>query len=80
MFKDILLQIATDHTIETRDWTGWVPRWQRQILWCPGEGKNIFINNRFFMALRTHEIQNNVWDYHPLADAEGPYDDIQGES
>ena len=29
------------------------------------------------MALRTHEIQNNVWDYHPLADAEGPYDDIK---
>ena len=26
------------------------------------------------MALRTHEIQNNAWDYHPLADVEGPYD------
>ena len=30
------------------------------------------------MALRGHEVQNNAWDYHPLADVEGPYDDLQG--
>ena len=30
------------------------------------------------MALRTHEVQNNAWDYHPLEDVEGPYDDLAG--
>ena len=30
------------------------------------------------MALRTHEVQNNAWDYHPLEDVEGPYDDLLG--
>ena len=29
------------------------------------------------MALRTHEVQNNAWDYHPLEDVEGPYEDLE---
>ena len=71
-------QVATDHGDETWNWTGWVPRWRREILWDPIDKKTKFINNRFFMALRTHEVQNNAWDYHPLEDVEGPYDDLQG--
>ena len=26
----------------------------------------------------SHEVQNNAWDYHPLEDVEGPYDDLLG--
>ena len=70
--------MATDHADQTWNWTGWVPRWRREILWDPTDKKNKFINNRFFMALRTHEVQNNAWDYHPLEDVEGPYDDLAG--
>ena len=70
--------MGTDHSDETWNWTGWVPRWRREILWDPTDKKKKFINNRFFMALRTHEVQNNAWDYHPLEDVEGPYDDLLG--
>ena len=40
-------------------------------MWDPSDNKRKFINNRYFMAFRGGEMQNNWWDYHP-------YDDILG--
>jgi len=75
-----LYKVGTDHGEAPWNWTGWVPRWKRDILWDPSDQKNKFINNRFFMSLRTNEIQNNAWDYHPIEDVEGPYEDLpEGE-
>jgi len=68
-----LYKPGTDHNNEPWNWTGWIPRWNRGVLWDPAAAKSRFINNRFFMGLRASEIQNNAWDYHPVEDVEGPY-------
>jgi len=68
-----LYKPGTDHGNEPWNWTGWIPRWQRGIIWDPQTSKNRLVNNRFFMGLRANEIQNNAWDYHPVEDVEGPY-------
>jgi len=68
-----LYKPGTDHGSEPWNWTGWIPRWQRGIIWDPKSSKNRLVNNRFFMGLRANEIQNNAWDYHPVEDCEGPY-------
>ncbi|XP_028408011.1 uncharacterized protein LOC114530616 [Dendronephthya gigantea] len=54
------------HDHEPWNWTGWVPL-QKQWL-CQGR----FFSNRYFLALRGNEIQNNLWDY-------DPYEDVQKE-
>ena len=67
-YLPLKFQLGTDHEKEPWNWTGWIPRWQRQQLWDPEEKANRFVNNRFFMGLRANEIQNNMWDYHPMDD------------
>jgi len=59
LYKDV------GHANEPWNWTGWVPRFNRWL--C----ENKFYRNRHFLTLRGNEIQNNLWDYHPYAEAEG---------
>ena len=61
---------------EPWNWTGWIPK---QRTWVGQLQKNMHhFNNRYFLALRGNEIQNNLWDYHPHEDEEednnNPYD------
>ena len=65
---NIFFQVDTDHTNQPWNWTGWIPRWSRRVLWDPEMKANRFVNNRFFLGLRSNEIQNNMWDYHPMED------------
>ena len=39
------------------------------------------MSNRFFLAFRGNEIQNDYWDYHPICDEESGVDasDFEGE-
>ena len=62
------------HNNEPWNWTGWIPRWKREMIWDPDYQKRVFVPNRCFMAFRANEIQNDYWDLHPYADA-----DIDGQ-
>ncbi|XP_028408010.1 uncharacterized protein LOC114530615 isoform X2 [Dendronephthya gigantea] len=59
------------HDHEPWNWTGWVPL---QKEWCC-QGK--FFRNRYFLALRGNEIQNNLWDYHPYEEEIEDRDDME---
>ena len=65
-----LYKKGTKHTEEPWNWTGWIAKWKRRTMWDPTDNKRKFVNNRYFMAFRGGEMQNNWWDYHP-------YDDIE---
>ena len=64
------------HDNEPWNWTGWIPRWRREMIWDPDNHKNICISNRTFMALRANEIQNDFWDLHPFANADADAEEL----
>ena len=59
-----------DHTIEPWNWTGWIPRWRKHTITDYKHPRGRPLCNRFFMAFRGNEIQNDYWDYHPCDDEE----------
>ena len=65
-----LYKVGTDHTNEPWNWTGWIPRWRHHIALDSRNPGGRRLCNRFFMAFRGNEIQNDLWDYHPVNDEE----------
>lgn len=65
-----LYKLGTDHTKEPWNWTGWIPRWQKHYIRDSKHPKGRALCNRYFMAFRGNEIQNDYWDYHPCDDEE----------
>ena len=59
-----LYKRGTDHNQNPWNWTGWIPRWT-QFMSVDATGMRL-MSNRFFMAFRGNEIQNDLWDYHPM--------------
>lgn len=54
--------------VDIWNWTGCIPK---QSTWLAAEGQSIYeLSNRTFPALRGNQIQNNLWDYHPIKEEE----------
>ena len=69
-----LYKIGTDHANEPWNWTGWIPRWRKHRITDYKHPRGRSLCNRFFMAFRGNEIQNDFWDYHPCDDEESEVD------
>ena len=65
-----LYKIGTEHAKRPWNWTGWIPRWTQHVVVDANNPKGRHMANRFFMAFRGNEIQNDYWDYHPYNDEE----------
>ena len=75
-----LYKIGTDHNQSPWNWTGWIPRWKTFVVVDVTYPQGRLMNNRFFMAFRGNEIQNDLWDYLPSnADVE-KYDKIDDQA
>ena len=64
-----LYKVGTDHSIEPWNWTGWIPRWRQHVVVDANNPDGRPLYNRFFLAFRGNEIQNDYWDYHPTSNA-----------
>jgi len=73
-----LYKKGTDHQQETWNWTGWIPRWKQFVMVDVNHPQGRMISNRFFMAFRGNEIQNDLWDYHPINDGVEIMDEYEG--
>ena len=69
-----LYKLGTDHTNEPWNWTGWIPLWRKHTIFDTDHPRGRSLCNRFFMAFRGNEIQNDFWDYHPCDDEESDID------
>ena len=72
-----LYGVGTDHADKPWNWTGWIPRWKQHRVVDAKHPQGRPLCNRFFMAFRGNEIQNDYWDYHPCADPEGGMDGLE---